>query len=85
MLALAAQRTHRIGLALGVLVSTLRHPMVNASGAATLAALALGRVALAFGTGFNGTRVLRAPAATWSYLSAYVRTLRGLLRGDTVE
>ncbi|WP_329166316.1 LLM class flavin-dependent oxidoreductase [Streptomyces sp. NBC_01717] len=56
MLALAAQRTHRIGLAPGVLVPTLRHPMVNASGAATLAALAPGRVALAFGTGFNGTR-----------------------------
>lgn len=61
MLALAAERTHRIGLAPGVLVPTLRHPMVNASGAATLAALAPGRVAIAFGTGFNGTRALGAP------------------------
>lgn len=85
MLATAAERTHRIGLAPGVLVPTLRHPMVNASGAATLAALAPGRVALAFGTGFNGTRALGAPPATWSYLSTYVRTVRGLLRGDTVE
>jgi 5,10-methylenetetrahydromethanopterin reductase len=85
MLALAAERTHRIGLAPGVLVPTLRHPMVNASGAATLAALAPGRVALAFGTGFNGTRALGAPPATWSYLSTYVRTVRGLLRGQTVE
>ncbi|MFI9047170.1 LLM class flavin-dependent oxidoreductase [Streptomyces sp. NPDC053427] len=85
MLALAAERTRRIGLAPGVLVPTLRHPMVNASGAATLAALAPGRVALAFGTGFNGTRALGAPPASWSYLSAYVRTVRGLLRGDTVE
>jgi 5,10-methylenetetrahydromethanopterin reductase len=85
MLALAAERTSRIGLAPGVLVPTLRHPMVNASGAATLAALAPGRAALAFGTGFNGTRALGAPAATWSYLSTYVRTVRGLLRGDTVE
>ncbi len=35
MLALAAERTDRIGLAPGVLVPTLRHPMVNASGAAS--------------------------------------------------
>ncbi|MFG3369587.1 LLM class flavin-dependent oxidoreductase [Streptomyces sp. NPDC090032] len=85
MLALAAERTHRIGLGPGVLVPTLRHPMVNASGAATLAAVAPGRVALAFGTGFNGTRALGAPPATWSYLSRYVRAVRGLLRGDTVQ
>src|SRR5258708_7846277 len=85
MLAQAAERTHRIGLAPGVLVPTLRHPMVNASGAATLAALAPRRAALAFGTAFNGTRALRAPPATWSYLSTYVRTVRELLRGDTVE
>jgi 5,10-methylenetetrahydromethanopterin reductase len=85
MLVLAAERTHRIGLAPGVLVPTLRHPMVNASGAATLAALAPGRVALAFGTGFNGARALGASPATWSYLSSYVRTVRGLLRGETVE
>jgi 5,10-methylenetetrahydromethanopterin reductase len=85
MLAQAAERTQRIGLAPGVLVPTLRHPMVNASGAATLAALAPGRVALAFGTGFNGTRALGAPSASWSYLSTYVRAVRGLLRGDTVE
>ena len=32
-LALAAQRTHSIGLAPGVLVPTLRHPMVNAAAA----------------------------------------------------
>ncbi|MFF1701394.1 LLM class flavin-dependent oxidoreductase [Streptomyces sp. NPDC058252] len=85
MLALAAERTHRIGVAPGVLVPTLRHPMVNASGAATLAALAPGRVALAFGTGFNGTRALGAAPATWSYLSKYVRTVRALLRGDTAQ
>ena len=40
MLALAAQQTRRIGLGPGVLVPTLRHPMVNASGAAMLSALA---------------------------------------------
>ena len=43
-----------IGLGPGVLVPGLRYPMVNASGAAMLAALAPGRVAVAFGSGFNG-------------------------------
>jgi 5,10-methylenetetrahydromethanopterin reductase len=85
MLALAARQTERIGLGPGVLVPTLRHPMVNASGAAMLAALAPGRVAVAFGTGFNGTRALGAPSATWSYLKSYVLTIRALLRGETPE
>src|SRR5437762_13651397 len=60
MLALAAERTERIGLGPGVLVPTLRHPMVTASGAATLSALAPDRVAVAFGTGFAGTRAMGA-------------------------
>jgi 5,10-methylenetetrahydromethanopterin reductase len=36
MLALAAERTERIGWGPGVLVPALRHPMVNAAGAAAL-------------------------------------------------
>ena len=56
MLALAAERTTRIGLGPGVLVPSLRHPMVNASATAALEALAPGRVAVAFGTGFAGAR-----------------------------
>src|SRR5216117_2175471 len=55
-LALAAERTQRIGLGPGVLVPSLRHPMVNAAGTAALAALAPGRVMVAFGTGFTGRR-----------------------------
>jgi 5,10-methylenetetrahydromethanopterin reductase len=85
MLALAAERTDRIGLGPGVLVPTLRHPMVNASGAAALSALAPGRVAVAFGTGFAGARAMGAKASTWSYLRDYVRAFRGLLRGETVD
>jgi 5,10-methylenetetrahydromethanopterin reductase len=85
MLALAARQTERIGLGPGVLVPSLRHPMVNASGAAMLAALAPGRAAVAFGTGFNGARALGAAPATWAYLAKYVTTFRGLLRGETVE
>jgi 5,10-methylenetetrahydromethanopterin reductase len=85
MLALAAGRTERVGLGPGVLVPGLRHPMVNASGAAMLADLAPGRVAVAFGTGFNGARALDASPATWSYLKSYVLAFRALLRGETVE
>jgi 5,10-methylenetetrahydromethanopterin reductase len=85
MLALAAQRTATIGLGPGVLVPTLRHPMVNASAAAALASLAPGRVAVAFGTGFAGARALGAAPASWSYLRDYVHAFRGLLSGARVS
>jgi 5,10-methylenetetrahydromethanopterin reductase len=85
MLALAAQRTDRIGLGPGVLVPSLRHPMVNASGAATLSAMAPGRVAVAFGTGFAGARAMGGKPASWNYLADYVRGFRKLLNGETVD
>jgi 5,10-methylenetetrahydromethanopterin reductase len=85
MLALAAQRTDRIGLGPGVLVPSLRHPMVNASGAATLSAMAPGRVAVAFGTGFSGARAMGAKPVSWSYLADYVRSFHKLLNGETVD
>jgi 5,10-methylenetetrahydromethanopterin reductase len=85
MLALAAQRTERIGLGPGVLVPSLRHPMVNASGAAALSAMAPGRVAVAFGTGFAGARAMGGKPSTWSYLADYVRSFRKLLDGETVD
>ncbi|MEU0793354.1 LLM class flavin-dependent oxidoreductase [Amycolatopsis sp. NPDC005961] len=84
-LALAAERTERIGLAPGVLVPSLRHPMVNAAATATLAALAPGRVAVSFGTGFTGRRAMGYRAIPWSYMESYIRAYRGLLRGDVVE
>src|SRR5919108_4323582 len=85
MLALAAQRTRRIGLGPGVLVPTLRHPMVNAAGTAALAALAPGRVAVAFGTGFTGRRAMGYRAIPWAFMDSYIRTYRALLRGEVVE
>jgi 5,10-methylenetetrahydromethanopterin reductase len=85
MLALAAERTTTIGLGPGVLVPTLRHPMVNASATAALEALAPGRVAVAFGTGFAGIRALGATPSTWSYLADYVRAFRSLLDGAVVR
>src|SRR3954454_17531437 len=67
MLALAAERTERIGLGPGVLVPSLRHPMVNAAATAALAALAPGRVEVAFGTGFTGRRAMGYGALPWAY------------------
>ena len=84
-LALAAERTERIGLGPGVLIPSLRHPMVNAAGTATLAALAPGRVAVAFGTGFTGRRAMGYRAITWSFMERYLRAYRGLLAGEVVE
>src|SRR4051794_36290259 len=84
-LALAAERTERIGLGPGVLVPSLRHPMVNAAATATLAAIAPGRVAVAFGTGFTGRRAMGYGAVPWAFMDRYIRAYRGLLRGETVE
>lgn len=84
-LALAAQRTERIGLGPGVLIPSLRHPMVNAAATATLAALAPGRTAVAFGTGFTGRRAMGYRGITWDYMQSYLRAYRGLLRGEVIE
>ena len=84
-LALAAERTERIGLGPGVLVPSLRHPMVNAAATATLVALAPGRVAVSFGTGFTGRRAMGYRAISWAYMETYIRAYRGLLRGEVVE
>src|SRR3954465_13864736 len=83
-LALAAERTERIGLGPGGLVPSLRHPMVNAAATANLAGLAPGRVAVAFGTGFTGRRAMGYRAVKWAVMDAYIRAHRGLLRRGTV-
>jgi 5,10-methylenetetrahydromethanopterin reductase len=84
-LALAAERTTRIGLGPGVLVPSLRHPMVNAAATAALVALAPGRVQVAFGTGFSGRRAMGYGAVKWSFMADYIRAYRGLLHGEVVE
>ncbi|TQC43189.1 LLM class flavin-dependent oxidoreductase [Rhodococcus sp. WS4] len=85
-LALAAERTTSIGVGPGVLVPTLRHPMVNASAAAALERLAPGRVAVGFGTGYTGRLAMgQARPISWSYMTRYITTFRALLRGETAE
>ena len=85
MLSLAAERTERIGLGPGVLVPSLRHPMVNAAATAALADMAPGRVMVSFGTGFTGRRAMGYRAIPWAFMDRYIRAFRGLLRGETVE
>lgn len=84
VLALAAERTSRIGLGPAVLIPSLRHPMVNASAIGMLADQAPGRVAAAIGAGFTGRYTLGQPPMRWADVADYVRTMRALLRGEEV-
>ena len=84
-LALAAQRTSRIGLGPGVLIPHLRHVLVTASAIAHMEHLAPGRMAYAFGSGFTGRRALGQKPLKWADVATYVTSLRALLRGEAVE
>ena len=84
-LALAAERTERIGLGVGVIVPSLRHVVVTASAIATLESLAPGRCAVMVGTGFTGRCLLGQRPLSWARVADYVDALRGLLHGDAVE
>ena len=82
----AAEKTDKIGLAPGVLVPHLRHPMANAAAIATLVdAAGQDRVAIGIGTGFTACVAMGQRPLTWKYLCNYVDVLRGLLRGEEVE
>ena len=85
ILALAAERTSRIGLGPGVLVPSLRHPMTNAAAIAMLHEMAPGRVYVGVGAGFTGRRALGQKPMRFKDVEVYVRALRGLLAGETVE
>ena len=80
-----AERTSRIGLGPGVLVPSLRHPMVNAAAIAELADRAPGRVAVAVGSGFTGRFTLGKRPMPWREVATYVRCLKALLAGETAE
>jgi 5,10-methylenetetrahydromethanopterin reductase len=84
-LALAAERTQRIGIGPAVLVPSLRHVMTNAAAAATLASVAPRRVALAVGTGFTGRLALGQRPLPWSKVREYTLALRSLLHGEQIE
>ena len=81
----AADRTSTIGLGPGVLIPSLRHPMVTAAAIGTLVELAgPERVAVAVGTGFTGRFAMGQRPLRWAEVAEYVRTVKALLRGETV-
>jgi 5,10-methylenetetrahydromethanopterin reductase len=80
-----AERTSRIGLGPGVLVPSLRHPMVNAAAIAELAGQAPGRVAVAIGSGFTGRFSLGKRPMPWRQVAEYTGCLKTLLVGETAE
>jgi 5,10-methylenetetrahydromethanopterin reductase len=85
-LALAATRTRRIRLGPGVMIPSLRHPMVTASGIATLISLVgQDRVVVGIGTGFTGRRAMGQKPLRWQDMPRMVGDIRRLLAGDTVE
>ena len=84
-LALAAERTERIGIGPGVLVPSNRHVLTTASAIAHLESLAAGRTAYAFGTGFTARHALGQRPLKWADVAEYIRTVRACLRGETVE
>ena len=85
ILARCADRTTHIGLGPGVLVPSLRHPIVNAAAIATLTRLAPGRIDVAIGSGFTGRMTLGQRPLSWKYVRQYVLALQALLRGESVE
>jgi 5,10-methylenetetrahydromethanopterin reductase len=85
-LAMAAVRSTRIRLGPGVLIPSLRHPMVTASAIATLVGL-VGpeRVIIGAGTGFSGRRAMGQKPLRWDEFPAMVEQIKALLRGEDVE
>src|SRR6185436_5315672 len=84
-LALAADRTQRIGIGPGVLIPSIRHVLATASAIAHLESLAGGRTAYAFGSGFTGRHALGQRPLRWADVAAYVTDLRALLAGESVD
>jgi 5,10-methylenetetrahydromethanopterin reductase len=84
-LARIAEAVPGIGLATGVAVTSMRHPVVTASAIATIEDLAPGRFRAYFGTGFTARNTMGQRGVKWSDLATYVTQVRGLLAGEVVE
>jgi 5,10-methylenetetrahydromethanopterin reductase len=84
-LARIAEGVPDIGLATGVAVSSLRHPMVTASAIATIEDLSPGRLWAYFGTGFTARVAMGQRSLKWSDLAVYIQQVRGLLNGEVVQ
>jgi 5,10-methylenetetrahydromethanopterin reductase len=83
-LARIAEQVPDIGLATGVAVPSMRHPMVTASAIATIEELSPGRLEVFFGTGFTARLSMGQRGGSWAGLAEYVKQVRGLLAGEVV-
>jgi len=81
----AAVHTSRIRLGTGVLIPSNRIAPVAASALASLNALAPGRIDFGISTGFTARRAMGLGPVKLEDMSEYVRVVRGLLAGDTLE
>jgi 5,10-methylenetetrahydromethanopterin reductase len=84
-LARAAERTERIRLGVAVITPRMRHLVANAGAAATLAALAPGRVDVVVGAGFTSQAMIRKRPARWAEVEEYAVALRALLAGEEID
>ncbi|MEV0348231.1 LLM class flavin-dependent oxidoreductase [Nonomuraea sp. NPDC050680] len=84
-LARIASGTNRIGLATGVAVPSLRHPMATASAIGSIHELAPDRLIVAFGTGYTARHALGKKPVTMAATVRYIRQVRALLDGEVVE
>lgn len=82
-LALAAQRTDRIGLGAAVLIPQQRAVIATASAIATVARLSGNRFRPCFGTGFTARLALGQRPMSIDALGEYAGALRALLAGRT--
>ncbi|MBM3222984.1 MAG: LLM class flavin-dependent oxidoreductase [Candidatus Tectomicrobia bacterium] len=85
VLALAAQHTTRLRLGPGTAICGTRIPPVHAAAMATLNRLAPGRVHLGIGTGNTAMRSMGQKPMRIKDYAEYLRVLRALLRGETVD
>ena len=81
-LAVAATRTKRINLGTGVAITGTRPAPNNASGIATINALAPGRTFFGVGSGNTAMRVMGLPPQRIAEFDRYLDTIGPLLRGD---
>ena len=84
-MAAAAMQTATIRLATGVLIPSNRIAPVAASGLASLNALAPGRIDFGISTGFTARRTMGVGPVKLADMEEYVRVVRGLLAGETLE
>ena len=84
-MAAAAIKTTKIRLGTGVLIPSNRIAAVAANAFASLNKLAPGRIDFGVGTGFTGRRAMGLGAVKLGDMEEYVRVVRALLAGETVE